>query len=126
MPTTTIQINPRCSRLIVTTSGDPITTLVGRNRGSNVNFLKFTYDDLKMKRKAQVLLYPNDTTLTKVNSYSAIVNKNGYYSRAKLLEFVNKKSQKCPNAVSSSSCSGVVGSNSIYYNDPKVPYFPSI
>ena len=125
MPTTTIQINPRCSRLIITTSGDKITTLEGRTNGSNINFLNFTYNDLKMKRKAQVLLYPTHI-VSQSHSYSAIVNKNGYYSRAKLLAFINTKSQKCPNAISSSSCSGVVGSNSVYYNDPRVPYYSSI
>ena len=56
MPTTTIAIHPKCSELVVT-SGIPITTLVGRSSGNNISFLNFTYNDLTMRRKAQVLKY---------------------------------------------------------------------
>jgi len=124
MPTTTVQISPTCSQLVVTTNGPPITSIVGRSNGNNIKFVNYSYEQLKMKRKATVLLYPSKE-ITKKNNYSSIINNN-YYSQSKLLSFINSKSQKCPNVISTSSASGVVGSNTIYYNDPNVPYYPNI
>ena len=126
MPTTTVPITNKCSQLVVTTSGDIITTLKGRFTGSNISFIKYTYDDLKMRRKSQVLKYIPQQNITQHQSYSNIVNSKGYYSKAKLVALINAKSQTCPNVTSTSSCSGVIGSSAIYYLDPNVPYYPSI
>ena len=127
MPTTTVQINNKCSHLVVTTSGDPITNLDGRLSGNNIKIINFTYEQLQMKRKAQVLKYISQDTYTKKQNYTSIVSNKGYYSKNKLLDFINSKSNICPDKISSSSCSGVFGSKSMnYYNDPNVPYYTSI
>ena len=126
MPTTTIQINEKCSQLVVTTNGDPITTLNGRLSGNNISFTNYTYDELKMRRKAQILKHITEVNTNKKQSYSNLVNKTGYYSRAQLVNFLNNRTQDCPNQTSSSSCSGVIGSNMNYYLDTKVPYYSSI
>ena len=126
MPTTTIQINNKCSQLVITTNGDPITTLNGRLSGNNISFTNFTYEDLKMRRKAQILKYNKEVATNKKKTYSDIVNRTGYYSQSQLLNFLNSRTQDCPNKTSSSSCSGVIGSKMNYYLDPKVPYYSSI
>ena len=123
MPTTTILITDKCSQLIITTKGDPITSIDGRLTGNQVSFLNFTYADYAMRRKAEVLQYKPKVE-NKEQKY-AYLSKNSYYSRAKLQKFINNKTIDC-NLPSSSSCSGVVGSNMIYYLNPNVPYYPSI
>jgi len=124
MPVTTIIVNDKCSQ-VVNTPGVPITSIDGRLKGNQINFLNYTYSDLKMRRKAEVLKYiPSNENTTK-SSYSYIT-KNNYYSQAKLKEFINRQTVDCPDKTSTSSCSGVVGSNTIYYLDRKIPYFPSI
>ena len=125
MPTTTIPINNKCNQLVVT-SGIQITTLDGRLTGNNVNFMNFTYNDLKMRRKAEVLKYISQTNTTQNKNYSNLVNSSGYYSRAKLVSFLKNKTQECPGKISSSSCIGVKGSLNNYYYDPNVPYFTSL
>jgi len=123
MPTTTIPITDKCSQLVVTTNGDPITSIDGRLTGNQVSFLKFTYADYTMRRKAEVLQYkPTDENKKQKYSY---LTKNSYYSNAKLQQFINNKTIDC-NLPSSSSCSGVIGTNMIYQLNPNVPYFSSL
>lgn len=122
MPTTTIAIHPKCSELVVT-SGIPITTLVGRSSGNNISFLNFTYNDLMMRRKAQVLKYDKLAPVSQKQKYSNAIT-SGYYSQAKLASLINVST--CPNKISSSSCSGVIGSSMQYYLNPVVPYYQSI
>ena len=124
MPTQTIQINDKCSQLVIT-PGVPITTIDGRLNGRQINFIKYTYNDLKMRRKAEVLKYLPSNEITTKSNYSYIT-KNNYYSQSKLKQLINQRSADCPEKASSSSSSGVIGSNTIYYLDPNVPFYPSI
>jgi hypothetical protein len=124
MPTTTIIVNDKCSQL-VNTPGVPITSIDGRLNGNQITFMNYTYNDLKMRRKAEVLKYLPSNEITTKSKYS-YTTKNNYYSQAKLQQFINRQTEDCPGKTSTSSCSGVVGSNNIYYLDPKIPYFPSI
>ena len=96
-------------------------SLVGRLKGNNINFTIYTYDQLKMKRKTNVLLYKELSTTTKKNSYSSLVNN---YSKSKLRSFINTQTN-CQ-TIGSSSASGVIGANTFYYNDPNVPYYPNL
>ena len=124
MPITTIIVNDKCAQ-VVNTPGVPITSIDGRLTGNQINFMNYTYNDLKMRRKAEVLKYlPSNENTTK-SKYS-YTTKNNYYSQAKLKQFINRQTEDCPDRTSTSSCSGVVGSTTTYYLDPNVPYFPSI
>jgi len=124
MPTTTVQITPTCSQLLITVNGPPVTTLDGRLTGNQISFLNFTYDDYAMRRKAEVLKHKEKDTNTNKSTY-AYLSQNGYYSRANLKRFIDQRTVAC-NASSSSACSGVVGSTTTYYLNASVPYFPSI
>jgi hypothetical protein len=123
MPTNTISITDKCAE-VINTPGVQITSIEGRERGKQINFLNYTYDDLKMRRKAEVL--KRNTTPPTIKGEYAYASRYNYYSQAKIKEFLNKKIIDCPDRASSSSCSGVVGSTTIYYLDRKIPYFSSI
>jgi len=124
MPTTTVQITPTCSQLLITVNGPPVTTLDGRLNGNQISFLNFTYEDYAMRRKAEVLKHKEKNTNTNKSTYTYL-SQNGYYSRANLKRFIDQRTVSC-NASSSSACSGVVGSTTTYYLNASVPYFPSI
>jgi len=123
MPTNTIIITNKCSQ-VINTPGVQITSIEGRNKGAQINFMNYTYDDLKMRRKAEVL--KRNTKPPTIKGEYSYVSRYNYYSQAKIKEFINKKIIDCPDRASSSSCSGVVGSTSTYYLDRKIPYYPSI
>ena len=123
MPTTTIPITDKCSQLVITNKGVPVTSIEGRLTGNQISFLNFTYEDYAMRRKAEVLQYK--PKIENKNQNYSYLTKNSYYSRAKMQQFINNKTVDC-NPSSSASCSGVIGSNMIYNLNPNVPYFPSI
>lgn len=124
MPTRTILITNTCPQ-VINTPGIPITSIDGRLKGNQINFTNITYDQYKMRRKVEVLQYTPKNTDTYKGRYSYIT-KNNYYSQAKIKQMIQQKSTECPGLASSSSCSGVIGSNMIYQLDANVPYYPSI
>ena len=124
MPTKTLLITPKCSKVLIT-PGVPIISIDGRLTGNNINFSKFSYEQFKMRRKVEVLRYvPKNETTTKSN-YSNVTKQN-YYSQAQLKKMINNRSGDCPDKVSTGSCSGVFGSIDMYYLEPNVPYYSSI
>lgn len=124
MPTTTVQITPTCSQLLITVKGPPITSIDGRLNGNQISFINYTYADYAMRRKAEVLKHKDKDTTTNKSSYSYL-SQNGYYSKANLKRFIDQKRVVC-DASSTSSCSGVVGSTTTYYLNASIPYFSSI
>jgi hypothetical protein len=79
MPTKTLLITPKCSKVLIT-PGVPIISIDGRLTGNNINFSKFSYEQFKMRRKVEVLRYvPKNETTTKSN-YSNVTKQN-YYSQ---------------------------------------------
>ena len=63
MPTLTFRINDKCSG-ILRVPGVPITTIEGRLIGEQINFNNNTYEELQMRRKAEILQYKKiETTL---------------------------------------------------------------
>jgi len=123
MPTITQPITDKCSHLFVS-PGVPITSLDGRASGNQISFINFTYNDYAMRRKAEVLKFKIHDNSTAADLYSYVSTK-GYYSQAQLKRFIRDKVVDC-NASSLSPCSGVIGSNTIYYLNRNVPYHPSI
>ena len=125
MPTTTVEINSDCYQ-VVNTPGVAITTLDGRNTGSNVNFMTFTYSELQMRRKAEVLKYKPNQIFSKKKVYSNAVNSGGYYSQTQIQNYLNNKTADCSGTIGSSTCAGVVGSYTTLFYNPEIPYYPSL
>ena len=128
MPTTTVQITPKCSNIIRTTNGDPTTTIAGRLTGNNINFSKLTYFDYSMRRKAEVLKYKKISTTTSNTNYSNIVNSGGTYSQATLKNIINATvNNTCPIIITPTSNSGINVNNNIgYYLDINIPFNNSL
>jgi hypothetical protein len=129
MPTVSFQINSKCSG-IIRVPGVQITTLDGRLTGNNVNFNTFSYDELQMRRKGEILQYKgkdgiNTNINTKKQNYANIVNNRGQYSQARLNQIILLRStneDECPIIKTPSSNSGIRGDyKTMLYNDVKVP-----
>ena len=120
----------------------PITTLVGRLTGSNVVLdSNTTYEDYKMRRKAEVLKYRHANNapgidLSNKKNYSNIVKKGGSYSSTRLKQVIADNNgtipEKCLSMnriwkVSTPSQSGVKDYKTPgYYLDPYVTYYTSL
>jgi hypothetical protein len=130
----------------------PITTLDGRTTGksisfstnnneSNVDFTRNSYEELKMRRKAEVLTYTIGSNATGIklsnnNKYNSIVKTGGYnnYSNSKLKLIQTQNNGIVPSSclpqnriyiISPPSNSGVVDYKTPgYYLDPYVDYNP--
>jgi hypothetical protein len=124
MPTNTLTISETCSQ-VIRTPGVKITSLDGRTRGRQISFIKYTYSDYTMRRKAEVLKYRNKDDLNTNNKYSYL-SKNGYYSQMSLKNFINDKTIECNDKKVSCACSGINGPATPYYLDTDVPYHSSI
>ena len=125
----------------------PITTIVGRTSGNNIQFnmgIGTSYESLSMRRKAEVLKYKNSTntpgiTLTSKKKYATVVKNGGVnrYSKLKIKQLLeeNNGSLPCdiginngqPLVITPPSNSGIVDSNfEGYYLNPYLPYYPSL
>lgn len=124
MPTNTLTISDTCSQ-VIRTPGVKITSLDGRSSGTKISFIKYTYEDYSMRRKAEVLKYRNKDEYNIKNKYSYL-SKNGYYSQMSLKQFIIDKTIDCNDKKVSCACSGIKGSATPYYLDSTVPYHPSI
>jgi hypothetical protein len=121
----------------------PVTTLVGRSQGSQVKFdpgIGMSYEELKMRRKAEILKYKNlvntpGVTYTKKQTFSNIVNAGGsyHYSKTKLLQLAREES--CRNTINNGnplektkpSNSGIIDpSFEGYYLNTNIPYYTSL
>ncbi len=125
----------------------PITSLEGRLTGQNVKFntadIGTSYEDYKMRRKAEVLKYRHGTNapgivLTNKASYNNLVNNrtSNSYSSTRLKQIIEQNNgnipEKCLNqsrmwVMSTPSQSGVRDYKTPgYYLDPYIPYYPSL
>lgn len=121
----------------------PITTLLGRSQGSQVKILPglgISYEELKMRRKAEVLKYKSSETshigsFTKKQNFSNLANNGGsyYYSKARINKLI--KESNCKIGVNNGSPivktpptnSGIIDPTfEGYYLNPYVPYYPSL
>ena len=155
--------NPKCqlnySNLINLRNGTTIdtphiltTTIVGRNTGNNIKFLSpseginATYDDFKMRRKAETLKYRHGIsatayTRTASDNFSNVVKTGGssQYSSTRLSQLIRDNQGVFPDTCkpgyknvlvkSSPSSSGIRGSNSnsgYLFLNPYVAYYPTI
>ena len=128
MPTTTFFITDKCSGLI-RTPGVPITTLNGRITGTDISFNTISYDEYKMRRKAEVLQYKTIITNSqnKKMSFSSAVNNGGSYSQAQLKKIANIQAINCPIIKNPATNSGVNAEYKMkYYYNTNIIYYPSL
>jgi hypothetical protein len=121
----------------------PITTLVGRTQGSQVKIapeLGISYEELKMRRKAEVLEYKSTETshigaFTKKQNFSNLANNGGsyYYSKARINKLIKESNCKIgvdngsPLVKTPPTNSGIVDPHfEGYYLNPYIPYYPSL
>jgi hypothetical protein len=139
-PETNTEINPYQSLVLLRTIGlernrIPITTLEGRTSGNNIVFTPTTtYDDYKMRRKAEVLKYRlgnNAPGVIRTNKeiYKGLLSTNrNNYSSTKLKQLI-LENQNCnsTNVISKPYQSGINDPYFPgYYLDPTVGYFSSL
>ena len=99
----------------------PITELGGRTRIDNNIFVNtLTYEDLAMRRKAEVLQYNGNNTN---DSQKRLFSKMQFRKKMRNVDTTNT----CPTIIYPPSNSGVIDMKfSGYYLNKNVPYYPSI
>lgn len=101
--------------------------ITGRGIRDCVTFTNFTYDDYKMRRKAEVLKYPNADRNNTKQSYS-------YYARNKVTAFKKLSNTRLKTLRDTNACAdqpevlklgyqaGIYGDTTVLYVDNGVPY----
>ncbi len=128
MPITTFFITDKCSGLI-RTPGVPITTLNGRLTGTDISFNTTSYDEYKMRRKAEVLQYKTIqiNSQNKKMTFSNVVNNGGSYSQAQLKKIANTQTTNCPIVENPATNSGVKAEYKMnYVYNTNITYYPSL
>jgi len=128
MPTLSFFITDKCSG-IIRTPGVPITTLDGRLRGKDISFNTTSYEEYKMRRKAETLQYNKieTTSQTKKKQFANIVNNGKQYSQAQLKKIANTQAINCPIVEYPATNSGVNAEYKMkYYYNTNIKYYPSL
>ena len=85
MPTFTFQINNKCSG-VIRAPGVRITTLDGRINTNDISFNTYSYNELSMRRKAEVLQYKGrdnvNTQISKKSDFSNLIQRFSKCSNA--------------------------------------------
>ena len=121
--------------LKVRETGDDVVTpnIDGRESGRNIDFTVYSYNSLKMRRKAEVLQYNKKETQSqnKNQLYSQLANstKTKYKSmtNARIKQLI--ESQNCENTSvikTKSTNSGVKNGKKLLFLNPSVPYYSNI
>lgn len=129
MPTFTFQINNKCSG-VIRAPGVRITTLDGRINTNDISFNTYSYNELSMRRKAEVLQYKGrdnvNTQISKKSDFSNLIQSKGTYSQARIKQLISLRSSpedECKVVKTPGTNSGIRGgANFLLYYDPKVPY----
>jgi hypothetical protein len=129
MPTFTFQINNKCSA-VIRAPGVRITTLDGRINTNDISFNTYSYNELSMRRKAEVLQYKGrdnvNTQISKRSDFSNLIQSKGTYSQARIKQLISLRSSpedECKVVKTPGTNSGIRGgANFLLYYDPKVPY----
>lgn len=129
MPTFTFQINNKCSG-IIRAPGVRVTTLEGRINTNDISFNTYSYNELSMRRKAELLQYKGrdnvNTQISKKSEWASLIQNRGTYSQARLKQLISLRSSpedECKVVKTPGTNSGIRGgSNFLLYYDPKIPY----
>jgi hypothetical protein len=128
MPTVTYQINSKCYG-ILRIPGAPNPTINGRLNGQQIDFNKNTYEELKMRRKAEILQYKQLETVlpTKKQLYASVSKGIGsFYSNAQINRIIKLQTENqetvCPIKYTPATNSGIKGEyKMLYYYDKNIP-----
>ena len=126
MPVVTFQLNNNKCSGIIRSSGVKITTLEGRIQPLNIDFTQYSYNELQMRRKAEILQYKkSETTIyTKAQRLSNIAQNKGSYSQARIQQLIALRAineTECPIKATSGTNSGIKGDNTLLYNNFNIP-----
>lgn len=107
-------------------TGDEVVTpdTTGRSEISMLNFNETSYEQYKMRRKAEVLKYKKNTTVNKRTQYSALAS-----SRRGQLSNTAATSAACESdviRVKRGSTSGIKGDNSLLFLNNNVTFFDKL
>jgi hypothetical protein len=134
MPTISFFITDKCSG-IMRTAGVQNSTLEGRLNGKGVTFDTVSYEEYKMRRKAEVLNYgiTESKIVSKKQQYTQVVNNGSRrFSQLQITLIANNQqapisSVACPIISNPASNSGVKGEYKMkYYNNPQITFYPSL
>jgi hypothetical protein len=129
MPTFTFEINNKCFG-VIRAPGVRITTLEGRINTNDISFNTYSYNELSMRRKAEILQYKGkdnvNTQVSKKSDFSSLIKSRGTYSQARIKQLISLRSSpedECKVVKTPGTNSGIRGgANFLLYYDPKVPY----
>ena len=120
---------------------DPSTfTIVGRSSGNNINFNEYSYEERKMRRKAEVLKYTsrknlilnnNNSNITQASSqniFSTNNNINNYTRINNTLILTNSNGEICDSnrIIRKSARNSGVPSNDLLFLDSSIPFNTSL
>ena len=130
MPTISFEINRKCFG-VIRAPGVQITTIENRITNDDISFNTYSYNELQMRRKAEVLQYKNGNTIVVSNKkilYSDISNTKGglKYSQATINQIISQRAtneDQCPSVIKSlSTNSGIRGDfKTLLYYNPSIP-----
>jgi hypothetical protein len=128
MPVVTFLLdnNKKCSG-IIRSSGVQITTLEGRIQPLTIDFETYPYNELQMRRKAEILQYKHtDTTsFTKGQTLAYQAKNKGPYSQARIQQLIALRATNedtCPIIATPATNSGIKGDNkTLLYRNPSFP-----
>jgi hypothetical protein len=130
MPTISFEINRKCFG-VIRAPGVQITTISNRINNNDISFNTYSYNELQMRRKAEVLQYKNGNTIVVSNKkilYSDISNTKGglKYSQATINQIISQRAtneDQCSTVIKSlSTNSGIRGDfKTLLYYNPSIP-----
>ena len=113
-----------------------IPNIIGRETGQDISFSDtITYDDLKMRRKAEILKYTNNKITNNLNNKKINYSYHAKSSRSKYKSMTNsrikslKQSQICENKdiiLKTGINSGIKNSKSLLFLNPSIPFYSQI
>ena len=92
----------------------------GREQGTMLDYNQISYEEYRMRRKAEVLKYKKNTTLNKRTQYSALAS-----SRRRQIAITTSAINNCENdviRVKKGTNSGIKGNNSLLFLNPNVTF----
>jgi len=94
---------------------------IGREENAMLDYNEISYEEYKMRRKAEVLKYKNNTTTNKKTQYSALaVSRRGQIANTASIN------ETCENdvftKVKKATVSGIKGDQSLLFLNPNVPF----
>ena len=108
-------------------TGDEVVTpdTTGRSENSMIDYNETSYEQYKMRRKAEVLKYKKNTTTNKRTQYSALAsNRRGQISNVTSVS--NTCSTDVTVKVKNASNSGIKGDNSLLFYDENVTFIQKL